>query len=279
MAISLEGGCRVTEMREGEPVQHGTLSIWSPIGTGTGAQAISLRVLEFAPGTSPGFRNETCDEVFYVLEKGAEQLAHEDPAPQAITVFIDGWPFDVAAQTGIYLRPGQTFTLQNREEHEVYLISSRCPDPEASLDHATHGRDARATSATEFVESLTSPMSTSPVKAPLVRLLDRPAQPTADRWYRVLVDDEVGSTQVTQFIGSIPPGRAPDHFHQYEEVLFILRGGGRMWAGETNTPIARGSCVFLPKGQIHCVENTGEGELRLLGVFYPAGSPAVRYDA
>jgi hypothetical protein len=26
------------------------------------------------------------------------------------------------------------------------------------------------------------------------------------------------------------------------------------------------------------VENTGEGELRLLGVFYPAGSPAVRYE-
>ena len=29
---------------------------------------------------------------------------------------------------------------------------------------------------------------------------------------------------------------------------------------------------------MHCVENTGTGELRLLGVFYPAGSPAVRYE-
>ena len=26
------------------------------------------------------------------------------------------------------------------------------------------------------------------------------------------------------------------------------------------------------------VENTGGGELRLLGVFYPSGSPAVRYE-
>jgi len=125
---------------------------------------------------------------------------------------------------------------------------------------------------------LISPISTSPVTAPLVRLADRPAQPTADRWYRVLVDDEVGSTQATQFVGSIPPGRAPDHFHQYEEVLFILRGQGRMWSGESNTPIARGSCVFLPKGQVHCVENAGPDELRVLGIFYPAGSPAVRYD-
>jgi mannose-6-phosphate isomerase-like protein (cupin superfamily) len=111
-----------------------------------------------------------------------------------------------------------------------------------------------------------------------VRLADRRALPTANRWYRVLVDDEVGSAQVTQFIGSIPPGRAPDHFHTYEEVLFILQGTGRMWAGETNTPISAGSCVYLPSGQVHCVENTGHEELRLLGVFYPAGSPAVRYD-
>ena len=95
----------------------------------------------------------------------------------------------------------------------------------------------------------------------------------------MLIDDEVGSTQATQFVGSIPPGRAPDHFHNYEEVLFILRGHGRMWAGETNTSIAAGSCIYLPKGQVHCVENTGTDELRLLGVFYPAGSPSVRYDA
>jgi len=90
--------------------------------------------------------------------------------------------------------------------------------------------------------------------------------------------DEVGSKQVTQFVGSIPPGRAPDHFHQYEEVLFILSGTGRMWAGRTTTAIGPGSCVYLPKGQVHCVENTGTDELRLLGVFYPAGSPSVRYE-
>lgn len=265
MAVILEGGCRVTDMREGEPIELETLRSWPLIGRAVGAKAISLRVLEFSPGTSAGFRNEACDEIFYVLERDEEEVAREAPTPQAITVYIDGWPFDVAAQTGIYLRPGQTFTLQNREVHPVVLISARCPEPEDT--------------ALNISNPLISPVSTSPVNAPLVRLADRPSQPTADRWYRVLVDDEVGSTQATQFVGSIPPGRAPDHFHQYEEVLFILRGQGRMWAGESNTPIGRGSCVFLPKGQVHCVENTGPDELRLLGVFYPAGSPAVRYDA
>src|SRR6266480_3541597 len=99
-------------------------------------------------------------------------------------------------------------------------------------------------------------------------------QRTGDRWYVELIQSEV-----TQFIGGIPPGRAPDHFHLYEEVICILDGTGIMHAGATSTPIAAGSCIFLPRRQRHCVENTGSGELRLLGVFYPAGSPAVRYPA
>jgi uncharacterized cupin superfamily protein len=72
---------------------------------------------------------------------------------------------------------------------------------------------------------------------------------TPDRWYRVLVDHEIGSEQVTQFVGSIPPGRAPDHFHTYEEVLFILKGEGRMWAGQTNTPIGPVHAFSCRKGR------------------------------
>jgi mannose-6-phosphate isomerase-like protein (cupin superfamily) len=105
-----------------------------------------------------------------------------------------------------------------------------------------------------------------------IRLADQPIERTGDRWYRELIQSEI-----TQFVGSIPPGRAPDHFHLYEEVLCILQGSGFLWAGASKTPIAPGSCVYLPKGQPHCVENTTSGELRLLGVFYPAGSPAMRY--
>ena len=106
-----------------------------------------------------------------------------------------------------------------------------------------------------------------------VRLEDQPMQQTGDRFYRELIQSEI-----TQFVGSIPPGRAPDHFHLYEEMLCILEGHGAMWAGASSTPIEAGSCVYLPRRQVHCVENRGSGHLRLLGVFYPAGSPSVRYD-
>lgn len=107
-----------------------------------------------------------------------------------------------------------------------------------------------------------------------VRLDDQPIQKTGDRWYRELIQGET-----TQFVGSIPPGRAPDHFHLYEEVICILGGSGVMRTGSKSAPVERGSCISLPSRQPHCLENTGRGELRLLGVFYPAGSPAVRYPA
>lgn len=108
----------------------------------------------------------------------------------------------------------------------------------------------------------------------IVHLSDVARQTTADRWYCELIQGET-----TQFVGSIPPGRAPDHFHLYEEVLYILSGEGIMHAGSKSAPVGPGSRIYLPRRQRHCVENTGTGELRLLGVFYPAGSPAVRYPA
>ncbi len=246
MAVILEGGCRVSTMHEGVPDVSGSLKVWHQIGRANGADAISLRVLEFGPGTSPALCDRECDDVLYLLED-----LEDESTSVGCTVLIDGNSYEVGPHTGVYLRPGQTLRVENGGPRAVTFVSSRCPG----------SKDAIKTDV-----------------APVVRLSDRRALPTADRWYRVLVDDEVGSEQVTQFVGSIPPGRAPDHFHEYEEVLFILRGEGRMWAGETNTPIAPGACIYLPRKQVHCVENTGTGELRLLGVFYPAGSPAVRYE-
>lgn len=259
MAVELAGGCRVSEMHEGIPHVVGTLSIWNQIGKATGAKAISLRVLEFAVGLSPGLRNRDCDEVLYVVEDlgGGEKL-------KRCTVFIDGRAHRVTARTGVYLRPGQTLMVDNPGPDAVCFVSSQCPE---------------STSSEIVPLGLINFMTESAETSSVVRLADQREMPTGDRWYRVLVDHEIGSEQVTQFVGSIPPGRAPDHFHDYEEVLFILRGTGRLWSGpQVSTPIGPGACVYLPRGQVHCVENLGDGELRLVGVFYPAGSPAVRYE-
>jgi uncharacterized cupin superfamily protein len=100
---------------------------------------------------------------------------------------------------------------------------------------------------------------------------------TAGRQFVLGATPEVGCTSATQFIGLVPPGRAPDHFHTYDEVIYVLEGEGALEIDGESAPLRSGSCVHLPARLVHCLANTGDTELRLLGVFRPAGSPAEAY--
>src|SRR6266478_1205502 len=110
MAVILEGGCRVSEMREGVPVEHGALRIWNQIGRATGAQAISLRVLEFAPGLSPGIRNDECDEILYALDSSWKSESTVEVSTTRVSgwanLLINGRSCEIGADTGVYIRPG-----------------------------------------------------------------------------------------------------------------------------------------------------------------------------
>ena len=85
-----------------------------------------------------------------------------------------------------------------------------------------------------------------------------------------------GCAAATQFVGEIPPGRAPVHSHTYDEVVLILAGTGIAHVNGAQHPVAAGTCVYLPPGQQHCLENTGRDTLLVLGVFQPGGSPAAK---
>ena len=100
---------------------------------------------------------------------------------------------------------------------------------------------------------------------------------TAGRQFLLGATPEVGCASVTQFIGLVPPGCAPDHFHTYDEVIYVLEGEGFLEIDGEQAPLRAGSCVHLPARLVHCLANTGDSELRLLGVFRPAGSPAEAY--
>ena len=100
---------------------------------------------------------------------------------------------------------------------------------------------------------------------------------TAGREFTLLAHPENGSKSVTQFRGYIPPGRAPDHFHKYDEVVYVLEGEGALHIDGESAPLRSGSSVHLPARLVHCLENVGPGEMRVLGVFRPAGSPAEAY--
>jgi mannose-6-phosphate isomerase-like protein (cupin superfamily) len=100
---------------------------------------------------------------------------------------------------------------------------------------------------------------------------------TAGRAFLLGATPGVGCHSVTQFIGLIPPGRAPDHFHRYDEVIYVLDGEGYLEIDGEQEPIRSGSCIHLPRTLVHCLANTGDREMRVLGVFTPAGSPAEAY--
>src|SRR5689334_1609441 len=100
---------------------------------------------------------------------------------------------------------------------------------------------------------------------------------TAGREFSLLAHPENGCESVTQFVGYIPPGRAPDHFHLYDEVVYVLAGEGAFHVDGESAPLRAGSCVHLPANLVHCLENHGPGEMHVLGVFRPAGSPAEAY--
>jgi quercetin dioxygenase-like cupin family protein len=100
---------------------------------------------------------------------------------------------------------------------------------------------------------------------------------TAGRHFRLLATPEHGCASVTQFVGFIPVGRAPDHFHAYDEVVYVLQGDGAAHVGDETEPLQAGTAVHLPARLVHCLENTGPGEMHVLGVFRPAGSPAEAY--
>jgi mannose-6-phosphate isomerase-like protein (cupin superfamily) len=100
---------------------------------------------------------------------------------------------------------------------------------------------------------------------------------TSGRQFRLLATPEIGCASVTQFVGYIPVGRAPDHFHKYDEVVYVLEGEGAVHIGGESEPLRAGTSVHLPAKLVHCLENKGPDVMQVLGVFRPAGSPAEAY--
>jgi mannose-6-phosphate isomerase-like protein (cupin superfamily) len=96
---------------------------------------------------------------------------------------------------------------------------------------------------------------------------------TGDREFRVLLS---AGLAITQFAGLIPPGRAPEHHHAYDEVVHVLAGRGAVHLASGSTGIGPGTSIYLPPQAPHCLENRGPEPLQVLGVFYPAGSPAAK---
>ena len=105
-----------------------------------------------------------------------------------------------------------------------------------------------------------------------------PGKATGSRSFQVLFGPHNGSTRATLFVGYIPPGKAPWHYHLYDEIVWVLRGEGRLHVRDAIEPLAPGCAFRLHTREVHIVENTqASEELAVLGIFTPAGSPSAAY--
>ena len=101
---------------------------------------------------------------------------------------------------------------------------------------------------------------------------------TGARSFEIPLGPHVGSTRATLFVGHVPPGKAPWHYHLYDEIVWIPAGPGRVHVGDDVVDLVVGSAFRLRPREVHIVENASdEREMALVGVFTPAGSPSAAY--
>jgi mannose-6-phosphate isomerase-like protein (cupin superfamily) len=161
------------------------------------------------------------------------------------TATVGGERRELEPGTGVFVARGTSWQVESADGLKVLSVLVEDPLP-ASAGHAVIASGERGTA-------------------------------TAGREFSLLAQPANGCESVTQFVGYIPVGRAPDHFHKYDEVVYVLAGEGAFHVDGETAALRAGSCVHLPAGLVHCLENSGPGEMRVLGVLRPAGSPAEAY--
>jgi quercetin dioxygenase-like cupin family protein len=104
------------------------------------------------------------------------------------------------------------------------------------------------------------------------------AAATGARSFQILFGPHNGSTRATLFVGFIPPGKAPWHYHLYDEIVWVPDGPGRLHLGDGTEELGPRSAFRLRPRQVHIVENASpDSEMPIVGLFTPAGSPSAAY--
>jgi mannose-6-phosphate isomerase-like protein (cupin superfamily) len=206
------------------------------MGAHTGSQLLEQHVTRYAPGRSLPRREEARDELLFAVSGQG-------------TLELEGEPYELGPDAAAYVRSGETYVIDNEGPDELLIVSTTVP-----------------------VEQVYRPP-----REVIVRFADQPElRADAKRTFRYLINQDAGCMDATQFMGIVEPCRAPDHSHSYDEVGYIVEGSGFAHIGNESIPLEAGSCFHLPPEQVHCIENTGPGVMRILGVFHPSGDPASR---
>jgi mannose-6-phosphate isomerase-like protein (cupin superfamily) len=164
---------------------------------------------------------------------------------------------ELTPDRGVWIAPGSDYVVQAGDDADLRLDTVMLPE-----------QTGPATQAAGSAPDPGLPLASD--------LRDCDVEMTGDRKFRVVFGPGRGCSVATQFVGEIPPGRAPDHSHPYDELVLILDGTGIAHIGGVEHALSPGTCLHLPPGLRHCLENNGSALLRVLGVFHPADSPAAK---
>jgi mannose-6-phosphate isomerase-like protein (cupin superfamily) len=201
------------------------------------AEHLEQRIVRFAPGRSRERTADSRHELLYVVAGRGE-------------LDVAGQQYALESGTGAFVAPGETYAVENPGPDELLLVVVLAT-AELDVDEARRQVTIRFDDQPEHTASV-------------------------ERTFRYLINEDAGCLDVTQFIGIVQPSKAPFHSHPYEELGYIVAGEGVAHVGGRSVPLRPGSCFHLPPEKVHCIENVGPGEMRILGVFHPSDSPANR---
>ena len=214
--------------------------------TGTDEAGLVCTLAELLPGGGHAGAAGGGGELWFVIEGSGSLDIDSAPGPALVP------------DRGLWIPPGGRYRIECNGGRGLRLDMVALPSPGWP---AAMNAQPRPVGANE----------------PLGRdLRDCLAETTGDRRFRVLFGPGRDCAAATQFVGEIPPGRAPEHSHPYDEVVLVLQGTGVAHVSSRDRELSAGTCLHLPPGQPHCLENTGPQSMRVLGVFHPADSPSVK---
>jgi mannose-6-phosphate isomerase-like protein (cupin superfamily) len=265
-------GSRAVVSTGGAEERIGGVLVRTLLDTGAGRDGLVRRRVEVPPGSRVQAVAGPGGGLWYAM------------AGHGVVTSGTGPEMPIRRDTALWLPPGTRCHLAAGAAEPLTLDSVTLPAGPVTADGTapddTAARSTAADSAAQALGGAAGPRSSGEAAEPrLSELGDCAVEVTGDRRFRVLFGPGNGCAAATQFVGEIPPGRAPLHSHTYDEVVLVLEGDGLLHAGRVEHPIAAGTCVHLPPGQQHCLENTGRSTLRVLGVFHPGGSPAAKTSA
>ncbi len=200
--------------------------------------ALALRTISLASGMTTSVIELERDSFLYVSAGAGVLSIGEDSAP-------------VGARSAGLVLAGEEATLAVSDELEAVIVTVG----PATDFHAPMG-------SRELVTSLD----------------DTDAQAaTGSRSFQILFGPHNGSTRATFFGGFIPPGKAPWHYHLYDELVWVPKGPGRLHLEGGSAELSAGAAFRLRPRQVHIVENADDSEMTIIGIFTPAGSPSAAY--